>query len=240
MSPENAFLSQLSGADARELQRQIRPVHLELGDVLTACGDLVSHIYFPETALLSIVSSSFGGQSVEVGMVGREGGGGLLEILTKRPTPYTILVQIEGEAWQAPASAVRSLSETSPSFRQALWDQIAFSTTEARQAVVCQARHRGDRRLARWLLEAMERIGRDGAADDFVPLTQEYLAAMLGMQRTTVSTMAREMQSRGLIRYQRGRIHIVDRNALEKVACECRSILREARRAAREGLALSG
>ena len=217
-SSNNSQLRSLSADDFERLRPHLHPVEFKLGDVLYGPGDPVRSVYWVEAGLLSVVSSSPEGQSVETSMVGRDGSAGLVEACAQGQSFMTVLVQIEGRGWRAPASACRELAETSAGFRQMVWRHAATLIAEGGQSAVCQARHPVDQRCARWLLESRDRAG----VGDVLPLTQEYLAAMLGVQRTTVAPVAVELQRRGLIRYSRGRIEVLDPAGLEAAACDCR------------------
>lgn len=225
--PDNALLRALSDEDFARLRPQLQEVKLELGDVLYAPFDPVNFVCWPEAGLLSIVASTMDGQSVETSMIGREGASGLVEACGQGASYLTVLVQIEGRGWRATASACRELAEQSPAFRRMVWNYTEIMLAEARQSVVCQAMHSVEGRCARWLLESRDRSG----VGDRLPLTQEYLAAMLGVQRTTVNPIAGALQRRGLIQYSRGRIDIVDGAGLEASACDCRRVLTEHRAA---------
>ena len=223
--PDNALLRALPDEDFARLRPSLQEVKLELGDVLYAPFDPVGFVCWVETGLMSIVSSSPEGQSVETSMVGREGAAGLVEACGQGVSYLTVLVQMEGRGWRAPASACRELAEQSAGFRKMVWTYTEIMLAEARQSVVCQAMHSVEGRCARWLLESRDRSG----VGERLPLTQEYLAAMLGVQRTTVNPIASALQRRGLIQYSRGRIEIIDPEALQAAACDCRRILPEHR-----------
>ena len=223
--PDNSLLRALSAEDFDRLRPHLQEVKLDLGDVLYAPFDPVPWVCWVETGLLSIVASSPEGQSVETSMIGREGASGLVEACGRGASFLTVLVQIEGRGWRMPASACRELAEQSAGFRQMVWNYSEIMLAESRQSVVCQAMHGVEGRCARWLLESRDRSG----VGDRLPLTQEYLAAMLGVQRTTVNPIAGALQRRGLIQYSRGRIDIIDGEGLEAVACDCRRVLPEYR-----------
>ena len=223
--PDNALLRSLSDEDYERLRPHLQEVQLDLGDVVHAMSDPVTYVCWVERGLLSIVSSSMEGQSVETSMVGREGASGLVEACGRGVSYLTVLVQIEGRGFRTRASVVRELAESSSGFREMLWNYTELMLAESRQAAVCQAMHSVEGRCARWLLESRDR----SALGDRLPLTQEYLAAMLGVQRTTVNPIASGLQRRGLIQYSRGRIDIVDAPGLERSACDCRRVLTEHR-----------
>lgn len=216
----------LAGLASDERDRlKLQPFELRLGELVQTAHEPVEWVYFPLSGLLSLVYTSAEGHSVETGMVGREGASGLLAACGVGRAFVNHLVQIEGQALRAPASVCRSLYESSQTFREALARETEMLLVEGRQSVVCQALHSAEARCARWLLESRDRAG----CGDVVPLTQEHLAAMLGVQRTTVSAVASTLQRDNLIRYSRGRISILDAPGLERAACECRDVLRRFR-----------
>ena len=155
--PDNALLRAMSAEDFERLRPQLQPVKLELGDVLHPPGDLVQHVYWVGQGLLSIVASSLEGHSVETTMVGIEGASGLVEACGRGPSYFTVLVQVEGHGWRAPAAACRDLAEHSAAFRNVVWRYAEVMIAEARQTVVCQAMHSVEGRCARWLLETRDR-----------------------------------------------------------------------------------
>ena len=216
--PNNTLLRALGDDDWERLRPQLREIELRLGDVVMTPGDPVERVIWPESGLLSIVYSSEEGHSVETSMVGIEGAGGLVEACGSGLSYLTVLVQMEGRGYAAPPAAVRDLFERSADFRDRVVRFSEAQFAEARQSVVCQAMHEVEERCARWILEARDRGGYTGP----LSMTQEYLAAMLGVQRTTVTPIAGALQRRGLIRYSRGRVEVVDAEGLEKVACVCR------------------
>lgn len=227
--PENLLLRALPASEFERLSEHLKPVRLDLGDVLHPPGDPVETVHFIDVGLLSIVYSSPDGKSVEAGMVGREGASGLLEACSNGPSFMTVLVQVEGRGHRVPERVCRELAADSQAFRDAIWRYTELMLAESRQSVVCQASHEAESRCARWLMESRDRSGIEGR----LPLTQEYLAAMLGVQRTTVVSIAGALQRRGLINYSRGKIDIVDAEGLDAAACDCRRALRDHRAARR-------
>lgn len=216
--PNNAFLLGLDTAGYARLSENLIPVELVLGTRLMDQGDAAKWVYFPESCLLSLISLSRGGQGVETSMVGSEGAAGLLEACGSGQSSVDCLVQVDGRAWRSPADLCRKLAYSDDAFAARAWRLVELQTAESRQSAVCQALHQVESRFARWLLESLERSrGRNP-----LPMTQEFLAAMLGVQRTTVSGFASQLQKEGLITYNRGRLTVDDVEGLERVACECR------------------
>lgn len=228
--PDNAFLRTISAASYDALASHLIPVRFPHGEHLYRPGDAVSWIYFPVTALLSVLTETGDGQSVETAMIGNEGGLGVVETMGSGITPTTSLTQVDGVGFKVSTPVFKALVLGSPDLLSRVFNLIEVQLTESRQSGMCQALHTVEPRFARWLLESMDRSG--GRTN--LPLTQEFIAAMLGVQRTTVSAFAMQLQKAGLISYARGAIKVIDPAGLEHLACECRSELCQQR--ARIGL----
>ena len=225
--PANAFLRSLDPSTFEVLEAGIQPVEFRHGEVLARPGDRCEWIYLPLTALLSVLTTAQNGESVETAMVGNEGAQGVLDALGSGRASATTLVQIEGRGLRIPAPDLRTLVLAAhEDIARAVWTLMELQLGESRQSGMCLALHSVDHRLARWLLESSERIG----GQTRLSLTQEFLGAMLGVQRTTVTAFASELQKAGLIRYARGKVEILDVEALEGRACECRAATRDQRR----------
>lgn len=218
---KNDILRALSEEDVTRLIRQGSGVELAFGARLYQPGASVDWVYFPEDALLSLVVATEDGRTAESGMVGHEGAMGLVEACGSGMSALTCIVQAPGPAWRVPAVACRALAAESESFRTVVWRVLEFQLVESRQSATCRSFHPVERRLARWLLECRDRDG----GGDTMPVTQEFMAAMLGVQRTTVNSFAKVLQDRRLIDYSRGRVRFVDLDGLETAACECRNVL---------------
>lgn len=223
--PHNAFLHGLSHETFERLRPELSVVDLPQSQVLFRVDETVEWVYFPETVVMSLLSDGKDGQVVETFMAGCEGGAGLLEASGSGKATLNCIVQVDGRALRAPAAFCRSLVRSDPGFGDCAWRLIEMYMGESRQSGLCQAFHAGEPRLARWLTETWERSG----GRNSLPLTQEFLAAMLGVQRTTVTGFATRLQQSGLIDYHRGRLEIVDRIGLERRACECREVVQQER-----------
>lgn len=223
--PANAFLRSLSPATFELLQERLQPVEMRLGETLYRQGGPVDWIYFPLTCLLSVLTTADNGESVETAMIGNEGGLGVLDACGSGRAAAACLIQVGGRALRIGAGDLRMLVLTNEDLARAAWTLIELQLAESRQSGLCFALHSVDQRLARWLMESSERVG----GQTSLPLTQEFLAAMLGVQRTTVTEHAGELQAAGLIRYSRGIIEIADRKRLEDRACECHATTRHFR-----------
>lgn len=218
--PQNAVLRSLGVEAYRRLSPHLASVELKLGTHLYRDGMPVEWVYFPETSLLSIVATSLDGQTVETSMVGNEGGAGLIEASSSQVSGANCVVQVDGRAQKAPASVWRRLSVTDAEFTLMTFKLAELQLAESRQSGFCQAIHPVGPRLARWVAESTDRCG----GRNPLPMTQQFLAAVLGVQRTTVSSFASDLQREGAIRYCRGKLEITDRPRLEAIACECRKL----------------
>ena len=217
--PNNAFLRGLDERAYNLLAPTLKPVHLQMHEDVLESGERPAWVVFPETSLLSLISLTRRGFNLETSMAGNEGAAGLLEACGSGESIVNCVVQVDGAAWRAPAAECRALAYANPNFQAMAWRLMELQIDESRQSAICQADHNVEQRFSRWLLESFDRTrGRNP-----LPFTQEYLAAMLGVQRTTVSTFAAELRAEGLIAYSRGRIELLDFDGLEKRACECRA-----------------
>jgi CRP-like cAMP-binding protein len=220
--PDNAFLRSLSDAGYAALEPYLRPIRFPHGEVLFRPGDAVDLVYFPVTGLLSVLTETGEGQSVETAMVGNEGALGVIEAMGTGVAPHTSLIQVDGHGIKMSAAAFKTCAMATPDLLSRTFALLEVQLTESRQSGMCQALHTVEPRFARWLLESMERSG--GRTN--LPLTQEFIAAMLGVQRTTVNAFATQLQKAGLISYARGAVELIDPAGLEHLACECRNELR--------------
>jgi CRP-like cAMP-binding protein len=212
----NYLLSALNEADLAALSSSLMEISLGTGQVLYEYDRVVEHLYFPGTSVLSVVNVMKDGRSVETATIGFESVAGLLPALSGEPSRSMTFTQIAGSAIRLPAAKVRERLTASPALLKLLLRFTQANVAQAEQSVACNALHEVLQRLARWLLMSQDRTG-----NHMVPLTQDYLAVMVGAQRTTVSAAAAKLKAEGLIDYRRGRIEILDRPGLEAVACEC-------------------
>lgn len=224
MSPstDNAFLSALEAEDFARIRPDLTHLHLEAGAVVFEPDQPVDFVYFPTSAVLSVITVMGDGRAVETATVGSEGVVGLLPALGGTRSLSQTVVQISGDVQRLPVAGFRQLAFSSPSLRDLVVCHALLNTAQAQQSVACNALHDLVSRLARWLL-----LSQDRTRSRVIRLTQEYLAIMLGVQRTTVTMAARTLQDAGLIEYSRGAIRILDRPGLERAACECYAAGRE-------------
>lgn len=215
------------------VKRDMRTVTLAQGRILYEVGAAVDTVYFPQTGLISLLIVTESGGMFEAATVGREGAVGLHAVLGRRFSFTRATIQIGGVFITVPVSRFaqhaaehRMAHDVISRYTEVLW-------AEAQQTTACNAAHDAASRLCRWLLQSSDRIGSDD-----VPLTQEFLAQMLGVRRTTVTLLAQTMQNRGLITYRRGNIRILNRAQLAQCACECYQAMRRQNLLASIGLTL--
>ena len=221
----NRFIGRLGEAERRRLLSAARKVELVAGHILYHRAETTEHVYFPERGIISMVAVTSDGGQVESGVVGCEGALGLVEAMTCSPMFPTATVQVAGLAWIAPADLCRDIFSLEPG-RTLVEEYAQAMLAEARQSIACQAFHRLEPRLARWLLECRER----GELGDELQLTQEFLSIMLGVQRTSVTAALASLEQRGLLRTGRARVRLFDVKGLEAAACECRGLIQSYRK----------
>jgi CRP-like cAMP-binding protein len=218
----NYLLAAMPDADLAVLQPHLSEVSIDRGQVVYEPNDLVGHLYFPSSAVLSVVTLMLNGEGVESSTVGHESAAPLLSALANRPAKSRIFAQIGGGAIKLPVAVLRARSTESPKLQNLLLRHARSITFQAEQGVACNVLHEAPMRLARWLLMTNDRTGTRQ-----MPLTQEYMAIMTGVQRTTISAVASQLKNAGLIRYARGNVEILDRAGLEARACECYVAIRQ-------------
>lgn len=219
-APGNRLLAQLPAHSLAQLAPHMREVQIKRGEPICSAGERIERIYFIQSGIASIVSV-LTGTAVETSAVGREGAVNLVAAMGTGRSSTNIVMQVEGSAscvdaerWRDAAHACASIRDLTARYTQALLGQ-------ALQSVACSTLHTVEARLCRKLLSCRDRTG-----DDLIPLTQEFLAKMLGVQRSTLAAVAHKMQEAKLIRYKRGLIRIVDLVGLRREACECYGVIR--------------
>ncbi|MEI9963892.1 MAG: Crp/Fnr family transcriptional regulator [Caulobacteraceae bacterium] len=218
----NRLLRSLKGEDLKALSAGLQPVDLAKGDLLFDRGDMIDTVYFPHDSIISVMSVMRSGEAIETATIGREGAMGLRAAICPRPALSRVIVQVAGTASRIDAAALHEVWEVSPTLRDLVDRHTEALLGHVEQSVACNALHSVEARFCRWLLSCHDRIDTDR-----VSLTQEFLADMLGVQRTTVTVVARTLQASGFIRYSRGVVDILDRDALEAISCECYRAVRD-------------
>ena len=222
----NQLLARLPAAAYASLRPHLEPVELAVGQVLWPSDGPIYGVYFPRTAVCSLLRPLADDAPVEAATVGREGMAGVPVVLGA-PTTHTLaLAQIPGAAARVDAERFRAWLATADGAGPLFLRYVQVLYEQTAQAVACNRRHGMDERCARWLLATHDRVGADHGVDQF-PLTHEFLAAMLGVRRASVTVAAGMLQQAGLIRYSRGRVTVRDRAGLEAASCECYGVLRD-------------
>jgi CRP-like cAMP-binding protein len=218
---ENRLLRQLAAKHFSQLEPQLKKMNMEQGTVLHPAGNAIEHVYFPTSGMVSMLTILRTGRAIEIGVVGREGVvGGSIAAEGSRSFAEA-MVQMPGEAWRVGAAPFLKVFEASRSFRKQINAYQSILALQTQQSAACHALHTVEARLARWLLHAHDTVD-NGTID----LTQEFLAHMLGVQRSSVSLTANALQKAGLIQYSRGKIKILDRKGIENAACECYAVVK--------------
>ena len=212
----NRLLALLPPQELEVLRGRAEVVSLRHGDHVIVPDRPIHDVYFPLSCLLSMVTTMEDGATVESGNVGREGMSGIPVILNAGQTTMPTFCQIPGEAARLRAEHVRDLYERSADVRKVFNRYVHTAVVVGSQSAACNALHRVEARTCRWIL-----MSSDGVGSPDVNLTQEYLAAMLGVRRPGVTEIAGKLRAEGLIDYTRGSIRILDRAGMEKLACEC-------------------
>jgi CRP-like cAMP-binding protein len=219
--PRNLILAKLPEAQYTAIQKHLVHVELPLGTRLSEPNQPVEYVYFLVSGLVSVDALTEKGESVEVGVFGREGLAGVAGLLGQTQMAHDVVMQGPGSAYRARTAVIREEFLKGGVFTQLVYDFVYMQMVQSAQSVLCNRLHSVEARMARWLLTASDR-----QQTDRLQLTQEFLAQMLGSRRSTVTVAAGKLQRQGLIEYTRGRVRIADRPALEAVACECYFIVR--------------
>jgi CRP-like cAMP-binding protein len=215
-STTNQILECLPATDRQRMNRRLEPVKLTFGQVLYEPGKPIRHVYFPLDCLVSLLTSVDRRRTLEVGMVGNEGMAGMPFILGVGISGVRALVQGAGAALRMAAGPFRSEFDGTPALQQALYRYTFALMAQISQTAACNRFHETEQRLARWLLMTRDRLGTDEFA-----LTQQFLAHMLGLRRAGVTQAASALKERGLIRYSRGKLRVLDATGLARASCSC-------------------
>lgn len=219
---QNSLLEALPASDYALIAPHLAQVELERGRLLYDPGDLIDAVYFPHDGVISLMTLMENGTAIESATIGPEGALGLMAAVAPRQSLSRAIVQTPLKAAKISAERLHEAWEKSAKLRDLVDRHTEALFGHAIQSVACNALHSVEARFCRWLLTCHDRISADTVA-----LTQEFLADMLGVQRTTVTAVARQLQEKGLIRYRRGVVDIIDRPGLEAQACECYGVIRK-------------
>jgi CRP-like cAMP-binding protein len=210
---------------AEEMERlapHLEPVSFTLGEVIYESGGQQSYIYFPTTAIISLLYMMENGSSAEMGVAGKEGLVGIALFMGGETAPNRAVVQSAGDAVRMKTKVLREEFARSGMFQRLLLRYTQALMTQMSQTAVCNRLHSVEQQLCRWLL-----LSRDRLETDELVMTQELIANMLGVRREGITYAAGRLQESGLISYVRGRITILDRRGLEATVCECYRVVRD-------------
>jgi CRP-like cAMP-binding protein len=215
----NRLLAALAPEELERLVPDLEFVPLPVGMPIYEPHHTISHVYFPTSGIISMVSEMPEG-TVEVGTVGLEGMTGLPLVLKARTMPTRAFVQVPGHAYRLSDVDLFRAMESSPRFERLLYRYVLALFDQTAQHAACNRLHSLEERCARWLLMTHDRV--DG---DVLHLKQQFLAEMLGVHRPAVTLAAGALQKAGVIRYTRGKVTVLDRSALERASCGCYAII---------------
>jgi CRP-like cAMP-binding protein len=216
----NRLLRHLAADERDALLSLLSPVDLKLREIVAERGSAVRHVYFPCSAILSVLSVMANGDSVEVGTIGNDGFYGIDPLVGIAMATETTLCQMPGTALRMSVADFRNIVDGDTPLRRLLQRYMLAYLSLVSQSAACNRLHVTEARFARWILMTHDRV----EGDDFM-LTQEFLSQMLGVHRPSVSVVANAFQQAGLIRYNRGHMSVLDRAGLEASACECYAIV---------------
>ena len=221
-APANRLLALLTAKDYARLRPHLHHTQLDYRQSLYRANKPIEFVYFIETGVGSLVNTMANDQAAEVGTIGNEGVVGLPIVLGDDRAPTSVYVQVPGAGLMMTAALFKRELAKSPSMQAVMLRYVHALFNQVAQSAACNHFHTIEQRCARWLLMTRDRM----QSDDFL-LTQEFLAMMLGVQRTGVTRAASVLQRAGLITYTRGNVSILDRRGLKQLSCECYSVAKK-------------
>jgi CRP-like cAMP-binding protein len=216
---KNRILSRASPVDFEDLRPHLRLVAMENGMVLAQSRQRLHQVYFPHSGIISCVVELENGSAIESGMIGNDGVFGAAQALDGRLSLHKVMVQVPGEATVVDADQLKAVAHSSPDFLKLLITHETFFLGQVQQTTACNAMHSVEQRMCKWLVFDL--------AGSELPLTQEFLAQMMGVRRTSVTGVASQLQKNGLISYRRGKVSILNMDLVQKRACECHHVVRD-------------
>lgn len=220
---KNRILNALPDEDFERLLPDFEPADMPHGKILYRPDEWIDYVYFPDTAIISIVTTTAQGQSVEAGIIGCEGVAGINVLMGADSMPNENIVQLSGGGWRLPTAAAKREFKRGGALQDLSLRFINMLIIQIGQTSLCNRLHSNEERLARWLLMCRDRL-----ESNEIKITQEFLGIMLGANRATVTLSAIALQSSGFIKYARGSITVADRAGLEDFACDCYEAVKRA------------
>jgi CRP-like cAMP-binding protein len=215
----NRLLARLGASDIDRLRPYLVVTELHHGEVLADTHQTLNKVYFPHGGIISCVVDLKNGEGIETGMIGADGAFGAMQALDDKVSLNRVVIQVPGTASIIDGSRLREATDAIPALRALLIKYEQFFLAQVQQTAACNAMHNIHMRTCRWLLRMHDLAGAD------LPLTQEFLAQMMGVRRTSVTEVAGELQKAGLITYSRGHMHIDAIERIREHACECHETL---------------
>jgi len=219
--PRNRLLLALSARNLKQLMPDLDNVRCQREQVLLDADSSLDHVYFPDSGVLSVLAVYANGDVIEMATIGREGCSGMQAIFGAKVSSAQLLVQIPGTAAKMSRAAFTRAMQSMPPFRNLMYSYVHAFLEQVMVSVACNGAHSLKERLARWLL-----MMHDRSDDDELPITQDLLAEMLGVQRPTISNAVRELELAGCIERRRRQVTILDRQGLADASCECYQMVR--------------
>jgi CRP-like cAMP-binding protein len=218
---DNMILAELPREERNQLRQYLQFIPLKSGDVLWEPNQPIEFVYFPTSGMVSFVAVMRNGATAEVGITGREGFVGAAVVLGGRDVPFRAIAQSGGSSFRIESELLKRILPQTPKLEQMLRRYALAQAMQVAQGAACNCLHQVPERLARWLTMSCDRTG-----SDVLPLTQEFLAQMLGCRRSSVTSAVGRLQKAGVIHPGHGQVRILDRKQLERRACECYGIMR--------------
>ena len=219
---QNRLLGALSNAERERIFPHLQPVPMPLGEVLYESGDLLRYVYFPTDSIVSLLYVLADGGSAEISVVGNEGLIGIALFMGGETTPSRAIVQSAGHAYRLLGDRLKEEFHRNGGMQLLLLRYTQALLTQMAQTAVCNRHHTVDQQLCRWLLLSLDRL-----PSNHLTMTQELIANMLGVRREGVTEAAGKLEKLGVIRYARGKITVLDRQALEGLCCECYAVVKK-------------
>jgi len=220
--PRNRLLLALPSRDLKRLMPKLEHINCQYRQILMDADSSLDHVFFPDSGVVSVVAVYPDGSIIEMATIGREGFTDVQAVFGAKTSSVRLLVQIQGSAAKISRAAFTQAMESMPSFRKLMYAYVQAFLAQVMASVACNGAHSLKQRLARWLL-----MMRDRSDDDALPITQDLLAEMLGVQRPTITNVAKELERDGLIKRGRRQVTILDRKRLTKASCECYQLVRD-------------
>jgi CRP-like cAMP-binding protein len=219
--PRNRLLLALSSRNLKQVMPDLDHVRCQREQVLIDADSSLDHVYFPDSGVVSVLAVYANGNVIEMATIGREGCTGIQAVFGAKVSSAQLLVQIPGTAAKMSRAAFTRTMESMPTFRSLMYSYVHAFLEQVMVSVACNGAHSLKERLARWLL-----MMRDRSDDDTLPITQNLVAEMLGVQRPTITNAVRELERAGCIEHGRRQVTILDRQGLAEASCECYQLVR--------------